>query len=89
MEKPPGANSPHTVYNIGCSQPVQLMDFIRTMEEAIGKKAVLEMCPMQAGDVKITYADTSALENTVGYKPATKLKDGLKYFVEWWKKNYD
>jgi UDP-glucuronate 4-epimerase len=65
--KPPhAATPPHAVYNIGCSQPVQLMDFIRTLEEAIGKKAILEMTPMQAGDVYQTYADTSALMRDFG-----------------------
>jgi UDP-glucuronate 4-epimerase len=55
------------------------------MEEAIGKKAILEMYPMQAGDVKTTYADTSSLEKAVGYKPKTDLKTGLARFAEWWK----
>jgi UDP-glucuronate 4-epimerase len=77
---------PHyRIFNIGHSQPVQLMDFIRTMEDAFGKKAILEMHPMQAGDVKITYADTSELEKAVGYKPETSLVDGLKSFAAWYK----
>jgi UDP-glucuronate 4-epimerase len=61
------------------------MDFIHTMEDALGKKAILEMCPMQAGDVKTTYADTSELEKAVGYKPETSLQDGIKNFVKLWK----
>ena len=72
------------IFNIGHSQPVQLMDFIRTMEAVLGKKAVLEMYPMQQGDVKTTYADTSELEKAVNYKPTTGLKEGLEKFAEWW-----
>jgi UDP-glucuronate 4-epimerase len=77
----------YRIFNIGNSQPVALMDFIRTMEEAVGRKAILEMYPMQKGDVKITYADTSELENTVGYKPETELKSGIRKFVAWYRQN--
>ncbi|GHT14729.1 NAD-dependent epimerase [Bacteroidia bacterium] len=75
----------YRIFNIGNSQPVRLMEFIKTMEEAIGKKAVLEMYPMQQGDVKTTYANTTELEKAVGYKPKTELKDGVKVFTEWYK----
>ena len=74
----------YQIFNIGHSAPVQLMEFIGTMENALGKKAVLEMHPMQQGDVKITYADTSNLEHATGYKPTTDLKEGLGRFAEWW-----
>ena len=73
----------YQIFNIGHSQPVPLMDFIRTLENAIGKKAILEMYPMQQGDVKITYADTTCLEQAVDYKPATGIEDGVRNFVEW------
>ena len=89
IDKIPSENERHPYYqlfNIGHSQPVPLMDFIHTMEEAMGKKAVLEMYPMQQGDVKITYADTSRLEQLVGYKPTTRLEEGVKRFVEWYSK---
>lgn len=75
---------PYQIFNIGHSQPVQLMDFIQAMETALGRKAILEMYPMQQGDVKTTYADTSALEKAVNYKPTTDLKVGLEKFAEWW-----
>jgi UDP-glucuronate 4-epimerase len=75
----------YRIFNIGNSQPVPLMDFIRTMEETIGKKAVLEMYPMQKGDVKVTYADTAALYKKVLYKPSTTLKEGIRRFIEWYK----
>ena len=78
----------YRIFNIGRSQPVPLMDFIRALEETIGKKAILEMYPMQQGDVKTTYADTAALEQAVGYKPATGLKEGIKNFVEWYLLKY-
>jgi UDP-glucuronate 4-epimerase len=77
----------YQIFNIGNSQPVQLMDFIKTMEMAIGKPAILEMYPMQQGDVKITYADTVELAKAVGYKPKTELKEGLRKFAEWYKNN--
>jgi UDP-glucuronate 4-epimerase len=83
MAKAPDKNPPHAVYNIGCSNPVQLMDFIRTLEETIGKKANLVMHPMQAGDVYQTYADTTALEKDFGYCPKVELKEG----VEWYRGN--
>jgi UDP-glucuronate 4-epimerase len=75
----------HTVYNIGCSKPVQLMNFIHTLEDAIGKKAILEMYPMQQGDVYQTFADTTALEKEVGYCPKVMLKEGIERFVEWYR----
>ena len=91
MKNIPDANNKHPYYrlfNIGNSKPVQLMDFIRTMEKAAGKKAILEMYPMQQGDVKTTYADTSDLYQTVGYKPATNLEEGVSKFMEWYNEFY-
>ena len=84
----PDENNPHPYYqlfNIGHSKPVQLMDFIRAIETALGKKAKLEMYPMQQGDVKTTYADTSELENAVHYKPETGIEEGIAKFTDWWK----
>jgi UDP-glucuronate 4-epimerase len=65
------------------------MEFIRTMEDATGKKARLEMYPMQQGDVKVTYADTSALQKSCRYAPSTKLKDGIAQFIHWYKQYYN
>lgn len=77
---------PHyRILNIGNSRPITLTDFIRTMEDAIEKKAILEMYPMQKGDVKITYANTSKLEKLIGYKPNTTIENGIKEFTEWYK----
>ena len=75
------------IYNIGCSTPIKLMDFIETLEDNIGKKAKKNFLPMQSGDVYQTYADTSSLEEKIGYKPNTSLKDGIRYFIDWYK-NY-
>ena len=92
IAKIPSENELHPFYrifNIGHSQPVSLMDFIHVMEMAIGKKAVLEMYPMKQGDVKVTYADTTGLEQAVDYKPLTQLKEGVGKFVGWWKLWYN
>ncbi len=77
------------VYNIGCGHPMQLMDFIHTLEKSIGKKAEMNFLPMQQGDVYQTFADTHKLENDFGYKPTTELKEGIEKFVEWYKKFYE
>jgi UDP-glucuronate 4-epimerase len=89
MDQVPAKEDEHPYYrilNIGNSQPVQLMDFIRTLETEIGKKAVLEMYPMQKGDVYQTYADTRKLEKLTGYKPQVNLGTGIKKFIHWRKK---
>ena len=72
------------VYNIGCSHPVKLMDFISELEGALGKEAKKEFLPMQPGDVYQTNADTSRLEAEVGYKPHVRLHEGIGKFAEWY-----
>ncbi|PCI08950.1 MAG: protein CapI [Gammaproteobacteria bacterium] len=79
--------APYRVYNIGNNDVVQLMDFIKTIENAVGKKAEKIMMGMQDGDVVATYADIDALVDAVGFKPATPLQEGIKKFVAWYK-NY-
>ena len=81
-------DAPCRVFNIGNNQPEQLMDFIGILESAIGKTAQKEFLPMQAGDVKATYADTSALEAWVGFKPYTPLNEGVEKFVNWYRQFY-
>ncbi len=87
----PQVNSsvPYRVFNIGNNQPEKLMDFIGILENAFGKVAEKEFLPMQAGDVKATYADTSAIETWVGFKPYTPLKDGIAKFADWYKAYYN
>ncbi len=75
----------HEVYNIGCSNPVKLMDFISEIESAVGHPAEKIMMPMQPGDVYKTYADTSKLERDFGYKPGVTLHAGIARFIEWYK----
>lgn len=75
----------YKIYNIGCSEPVKLMDFIKEMEQALGKEAIKEYLPMQQGDVYQTYADTTKLENETGYKPQIGLHEGINRFIEWYK----
>jgi len=74
------------VYNIGNNAPLSLMEFIETLENALGKKAEKNYMPMQDGDVVSTYADVSDLINDFGYKPDTKLVDGIGEFVKWYRK---
>ncbi len=81
-------NPPYKVFNIGNSNPVKLLDFIKSLEESIGQTAEKVYMPMQDGDVKATYADTSELENWVGFKPHTPLEQGINNFVIWYKKYY-
>jgi len=76
---------PYRIYNIGCSNPVRLMDFISEIEQAIGRPAEKVFLPMQAGDVYQTNADTSRLEREVGYKPHVRLHEGIAAFIEWYK----
>lgn len=85
----PIVSVPAEIYNIGCGHPVQLMDFIHTLENTLGKKAQMIMLPMQKGDVYTTYADTSKLEQAIGYKAKTELKQGIEIFVAWYKRTYD
>lgn len=75
---------PYRIYNIGCSNPVGLMEFIGTLERVVGKKARKEMLGMQQGDVPLTYADTSLLQRDFGYKPAVALEEGLRRFYDWY-----
>lgn len=76
---------PYKIYNIGCSNPVKLMDFISEIENAYGESAQKEFLPMQPGDVYQTNADTSKLEAECGYKPHWSLHDGIAKFMEWYK----
>ncbi len=75
---------PHRIYNIGSSRPVKLMDFIRCLEDSLGREACKTYLPMQPGDVYQTYADTTRLQQAVGYKPTTPLADGICRFAEWY-----
>lgn len=76
---------PYRIYNIGCSNPIKLMDFIYELESAYGKEAEKVYLPMQPGDVYQTNADTTRLESEMGYKPRVSLHEGIGKFMEWYK----
>ncbi len=76
---------PYRIYNIGCSNPVRLMDFISEIEQAVGRPAEKVFLPMQAGDVYQTNADTTHLEHEVGYKPHVRIHEGITAFIDWYK----
>lgn len=84
---PGTSTAPWRVYNIGNNQPVELMDYIAELERALGKKAEMELLPLQAGDVPDTYANVEDLVGEFHYKPATTVKEGINRFVEWYR-NY-
>lgn len=79
-------NKKYSLYNIGNSKPVKLLDFIEEIEKCTGKKAIKEMCPMQPGDVEQTWADVDDLKNDFGYSPNTPIEYGINEFVAWYKK---
>jgi len=85
---PGTSNAPYRVFNIGNSQPTPLNDYIEALEEALGKKAQRNLLPMQPGDVQATSADTTELDNWVGFKPNTPVKEGVRRFVEWYREYY-
>lgn len=85
---PATSSAPYRVYNIGNSSPVELMDYITALEEALGIEAKKNMMPMQAGDVLETSAETQPLYDLVGFRPEMSVKDGVKNFVEWYRKFY-
>ena len=78
----------YEVYNIGNHQPVQLLDYVALLERTLGKKAQIELRPMQPGDVKATYADTRKLHAAVGFAPSTPLATGLERFAAWFRQYY-
>lgn len=85
---PATSNAPFRIYNIGNNAPVKLSAYIEAIEEALGKKAVLDLLPLQPGDVPDTYADVSELVRAIDYKPATEVKEGVRRFVEWYRDYY-
>ena len=87
LDSPPVAGSelaPYKIYNIGNNAPIELMDYVATLERNIGKKAVTKMAPLQPGDVVTTYADVDALAQEIGYRPSTTIEQGVAKFIEWY-----
>jgi UDP-glucuronate 4-epimerase len=87
LPDPKAGEALHHIFNIGHHSPVQLMDFIATLEKHLGRKAQTRMLPMQPGDVPATYADVDALAKWVGFRPSTSLDEGLGRFAAWYR-NY-
>ena len=89
MQPDPGTSkAPWRVYNIGNQNPVELMDYIRAIEDALGMKAELNLLPLQPGDVPDTYADADALVQDVGYRPSMSVDEGTRRFVQWYRDYY-
>ena len=86
---PATAAVPHRLFNIGNSQPIELLRFIDVLEQALGREAIRDLQPMQPGDVPATAADTSALEAWVGFRPTTPIETGVERFAEWYRDYYD
>ncbi|ARU94142.1 NAD-dependent epimerase [Tatumella citrea] len=82
------SSAPYSIYNIGNSQPVALMDYINALEDALGITAKKNMLPLQAGDVLDTSADTAELYNLINFKPDTSVREGVKKFVSWYRDYY-
>jgi UDP-glucuronate 4-epimerase len=89
-ERPDPASSyaPWRIFNIGNNQPVKLMRYIEVLEQCLGRKAKLELLPMQAGDVPATFADVGELERAVGYRPQTTIEVGVRRFADWYRSYY-
>ena len=81
---PATAAAPHRVFNIGNSQPIELLRFIEVMERALGREAIKDFQPMQPGDVVATAAETTALERWIGFKPSTSVEVGVRSFAKWY-----
>ncbi|BCG81558.1 NAD-dependent epimerase [Mesorhizobium sp. 113-3-3] len=81
---PATSSAPWRIFNIGNNNPVKLTAYVEALESALGRKAIIELLPLQAGDVPDTFADTSALQDAVGYRPGTSVSEGVGRFVEWY-----
>lgn len=85
---PATSNAPFRIFNIGNNDPVRLGAYIEALETILGKTAIRELLPLQPGDVPSTFADVDELRNAVGYKPETRVAEGVRQFVEWYRRYY-
>jgi UDP-glucuronate 4-epimerase len=85
---PATSSAPYRIYNIGNSQPVELLRFVAILEACLGKQAIKKLLPMQPGDVVSTYADAADLERDIGFRPSTPLEEGLRRMVAWYREYY-
>ena len=86
---PATSYAPYRIYNLGNNNPVELLLFIETIEKSVGKTAVKNWLPMQAGDILTTFADVDDLINDVGFRPSTSIEEGVGKFVEWYRRYYN
>ena len=85
---PADSSAPYRVFNIGNGKPIKIIDFIQSLEQALGVKAIKNMMPMQSGDVYATWADTEDLFATIAYRPSMKIEQGIQNFVDWYRSYY-
>jgi UDP-glucuronate 4-epimerase len=85
---PSTSSAPYRLHNIGNQRPVELMRYIEVLEQCLGRKAQMNLLPLQAGDVPDTLADVESLTRDVGYRPSTPVEEGVKRFVEWYREYY-
>jgi UDP-glucuronate 4-epimerase len=83
-----GSDAPYRILNVGNGRPVELLDYIKTIEKCLGRKAQMEMLPMQLGDITATLADVSRLERTIGFRPVTTVEEGVRRLVDWYVAHY-
>ena len=91
-EAPDPASSgvaPYRIYNIGNEESVELLRYIQVLEACLGRKAIMEMLPLQAGDVPDTESDVSALAENVGYRPVVSVEEGVRNFVRWYRDYFE
>jgi UDP-glucuronate 4-epimerase len=81
---PGSSKAPYKIYNIGNNSPVRLMDFIEAIEKSIGKKAIMNLLPLQPGDVTASHADVTDLVEDINYRPNTQIQDGIDQFIKWY-----
>jgi len=85
---PSSSYAPFRLFNIGASDPVKLMDYVKAIESSLGIEAIKEFYPLQPGDVKATTADITNIQTQLGYAPSTNIQTGVKNFVDWYREYY-
>lgn len=86
----PGSSwAPYRIFNIGNSSPISLSEYIEAIEDSVGVKAIKQFLPIQPGDVPVTAADTSLLEDWINFKPSTSIREGVSSFVQWYRQYYN
>ena len=85
---PATSNAPFRIFNIGANRPVELMAYVEALEESLGRKAIKEFLPLQAGDVPATISDLTTTNAAIGYSPAISIREGIAQFVKWYREYY-